>query len=485
MPRNIVLAGLGPHARHNYYPVLERLREAAPVNLKLVIDLKDQQETVMRFLRGRSVQPEDMLFLVPSYRVSEAVPPEAGQLLERIHRQDPIDRLIVSTEPKSHKGYIIWALEHGIDVMTDKPITAPIMQRQEESRAWRIFEDYLEIEQAQHRSGSRAVVMTHRRHHPGFTFVREYLQRFLKEFGVPITFIEVFHADGMWKMPDEFYWRENHPYKYGYGKLMHSGYHQIDMFMWLAELNQELPGKEPDALGVTTCHVTPTDFLHQVDATNYRRLFGTKELDPYFDPAVLETTSTLGETDVFVLAQLRRGHRVMTTGAINMLQTSFSQRAWTKLPEDMFNKSNGRVRHERLTIQVGHLLNVQIHSYKTPQDKESGAEERFTIVLMRNAALVGGPAYEEITLPKESVGRPESLHRLARQEMMLQWLEGGPTNSPLISHRNSVKLLATVYKAMFRQNHGQAPVASMTLDGPRRNRSYQGKEHRKPRGLGH
>ena len=34
--------------------------------------------------------------------------------------------------------------------------------------------------------------------------------------------------------------KENHPYKYGYGKLFHSGYHFIDLLSDLIKINNNL-----------------------------------------------------------------------------------------------------------------------------------------------------------------------------------------------------------------------------------------------------
>ena len=40
-------------------------------------------------------------------------------------------------------------------------------------------------------------------------------------------------------MPSDFINRENHPYKYGDGKLFHSGFHFVDMLAMLISLNNE------------------------------------------------------------------------------------------------------------------------------------------------------------------------------------------------------------------------------------------------------
>jgi predicted dehydrogenase len=238
MAQNIVMAGFGPQVRHQYHPIFERLSARLPTRIKLLIDLKDQETTILNYLAERRNQPECILLLDPSQRVSDRMPPEVTEFLERIHRCDRIDKILVATEPKGHMGYILWALEHDVDVALEKPITSPLLNTCEPSSAGRILEDYLEIEKALNHSRSRAVVMINRRHHHGYNLIRNYLRRFLSEFGIPITYLEVYHSDGMWNMPDEFHYRENHPYKYGYGKLLHSGYHHVDLFMWLAQLNQ-------------------------------------------------------------------------------------------------------------------------------------------------------------------------------------------------------------------------------------------------------
>ena len=38
--------------------------------------------------------------------------------------------------------------------------------------------------------------------------------------GVPISYLDIYHADGLWCMPGELSTRVYHPYRHGYGKLM-------------------------------------------------------------------------------------------------------------------------------------------------------------------------------------------------------------------------------------------------------------------------
>lgn len=83
----------------------------------------------------------------------------------------------------------------------------------------------------------------------------------VREYNIPITYIDIYHNDGMWNMPSEFLERENHPYKYGYGKLFHSGYHFIDLVAWLMEVNRETKGKQINNAEMFVSTYNPIDFL--------------------------------------------------------------------------------------------------------------------------------------------------------------------------------------------------------------------------------
>ena len=72
-----------------------------------------------------------------------------------------------------------------------------------------------------------------------------------------------------------------------------------------------------------------------------------------------------------------------------------------------FYKSNGRIRHERINIEIGHLLNIQVHSYQSKQisdrindicETETGGLEHFDIDIYRNVDIIGGKPFERIKL---------------------------------------------------------------------------------------
>lgn len=458
--RKIVVIGLGLHARHYHYKILESLADQFNLTIELLIDLDDQQGIIREYLATRTLKPKRQLYLSSHYRLLEELPPEAKQCLDELLATTGFDGVLISTEPKSHKAYALWAIHNHLDVLIDKPISAPIMQRDREEDAQKIFNDYSEIALALKNSRSHMVVLAPRRHHRGIDVLREYLGDQLNRYEVPITFIGIHHSEGQWNMPDEFHTRENHPYKYGYGLLLHSGYHQIDLFYWLLKLNFRLSTK-PDHLEITARCVTPFDFLQQVNKNAYQLLFNTNGIyDSYFTPERLAELKGFGETDISILCQAFCDEAVITTSSINLLQTSFSRRAWSKLPLDTY-KGNGRTRHENLNIQMGPLINIQTHSYQ-------GApliEGVYRIMIFRNAALIGGQEYEQIDIQDPRGSSPGDLLLNARIDLISRWLAGQPTNSDFVDHCFTDEFLMRIHTCMFKQNAGMPPSEKMFIEG--------------------
>jgi hypothetical protein len=298
----------------------------------------------------------------------------------------------------------------------------------------------------------------------------------VNQFEIPVSFIDIYHADGMWAMPPELFQRENHPYKYGYGKLMHSGYHFVDLFAWMAEVNLLLEQKKPNLVDMYVKRFGGYDFLHQINDADYRRLFETDRFDGYFEPNRLETAKMLGELDVFILCQLKRHDIVVTTASINLQQNSFCRRAWTDLPEDVY-KGNGRVRHERLNIQVANLLNLQVHSYQAYEVGKqaanttgAGHEDHFDIYIFRNSKIIGGKTLEKIRLGEEARDShrddPSYLghNEAARERNFLDFLEGRTGVSYFASHCLTNRLLSKIYECIAAENRRVAsPQALFTL----------------------
>ena len=474
LPKKLILVGLGPHARRIYYPLLEKYAARYDLRLLLVVDLQDQENTIRTFLQGKALQPEQLYFGDSNWRKSGSLAPTLLELLNSLAAA--ADGIIISTEPKAHKPYALWAIDHDVDVLMDKPISAPLDVTNQLEAARQIVKDYVEIEQHLARSKSNFIVQCQRRSHPGYQYVQHYLKTFTSEFQVPLSFIDIYHADGMWAMPDEICARENHPYKYGYGKLMHSGYHFIDLFCWLTEVNRCVSGKTPTYADLFVRHFNPADFMQQINQHDYQRLLRTERFEPCFAPEQHALAERFGEMDVFISGQLLRDKHVVTTASINLQQNSFSRRASPTTPQDVY-KGNGRVRHERLTLQVSTLLSIQVHSYQAYADGKAdidtqgaGHHDHFDVYVFRNSEVVGGKSLEKFSFGEQTSARREydpaylGHNEAAREALFLDFLEGNPSPSHFSTHRRTNALLSNIYTCIVLGRNGQLPHIHVPLE---------------------
>jgi hypothetical protein len=281
----------------------------------------------------------------------------------------------------------------------------------------------------------------------------------------------------MWNMPDEFIFRENHPYKYGYGKLFHSGYHFIDLMCWLLKLNNTLDEKIAETVELYASATRPNDFMEIFNRSDYENVFGEKLFEQEFELRNSGYFNKFGELDFFSLMQFKRNENVITTCNLSLMQTGFSRRSWTELPLDTY-KSNGRVRHERVDIQVGHLMNIQVHSYQSKEIKERnqtdvydvGSLEHFDINIFRNSELIDGKPFEKISL-NDLFGMQNQDHKKfigyneqSREKCLLDFLNNTSRNSDLTDHDLAIKVLTNSYLSLCQRYEGESPIINFKLD---------------------
>lgn len=456
--KNYILVGLGPHAKRIYYPFLEKYQTQYDIKIKLLIELQDQKEEVAEFLHTRRLRPEKIIYLPSneSNKMGVTLDHLAQKQLDGLVQNEKIDGIIISTEPKAHKIYALWALKNNINILMDKPITAPLYPSTSLEGARAIYQDYLDLKNLLAQSKAKFYIVCQRRNHQGYTFIKEYLKNFISEFNVPISYIDIYHADGAWSLPHEFD-KENHPYKYGYGKLMHSGYHFIDLFAWLNQLNFNLKQARADSGKIYTARFSPNDFFNQINDDIYKKLFNQAALKNFYQTYRPENYNHFGELDAYILVQLMHGERVITTGSINLQQNSFSCRGWFDLPADTY-KGNGRVRHERINIQASQFLNIQVHSYQsrelsreTSEAGSVGSEDHFDIYIFRNNKIIGGEAFSKISLGGEMKKQnKKDMYYLghnekAREITLLNFIEGRDDESEFRHHDFTNNLLSQIY----------------------------------------
>ena len=469
MTKKIALFGLGPHARRIYYPYLEKLMtDRDDVSLELVVDLDINKEYIEKWLENRSFQPKHKIYLPADDQIN---PSEIDDSVTDALLKYGINKAILSTEPKAHKVYLKKCIELGIHVVTDKPVTSPVLIGAKTVGSRQIVDDIDELlTMLNSHPESRVLVQCQRRNHKGYQLVLKTVEDVVREFEVPITYINIHHSDGMWNMPDEFVYRENHPYKYGYGKLMHSGYHFVDLLATLLDINTKHIPKKPDVVNIFSQSVDPLDQHAILDRGVYDKFFGNDVANKFSSFMSRDDLDGYGEIDSFSQLQLVSEGRVQTTAQLSLMQSGFSQRAWSDLPEDSY-KSNGRIRHEFVDIHVGPLLSVQVHSYQsleTSMDKEMrsspGGKNHFEIYIFRNVGLIGGSAFERINFGGQDAELGSSNYighnEKSRRAMVDEILFDLPSNSELSDHVATNKLLYLLYNNHILQKNNATPFGS-------------------------
>ncbi len=464
--KNYILVGLGPHAKRIYYPFLEKHRAHYGIRLKLLIELESQSRNVAEFLKNRILQPEKIFYIrdAETARSGAVLDEAARKKLDSLVQNGKVDGILISTEPKAHKIYAEWALKNNVNILMDKPITSPLYPSTDIQSAHQIYQDYLDLKDLLRHSKSKFYITCQRRNHAGYAFIKEYLKKFVSDFKVSVSYIDIYHADGTWNLPHEFD-KENHPYKYGYGKLMHSGYHFVDLFAWITEANHALKNATSDLAKVYTARFTPNDFFNQINENAYKKLFKSSGsvIGDFYKTYEREKYERHGELDTYILVQLMQGKNVMTTGSINLQQNSFSKRGWFDLPKDTY-KGNGRVRHERVSIQVSHFLNIQVHSYQSDESDKSvgvpgsvGSEDHFDIFIFRNKKICGGEGFQKISFGKElrenNVEDQYYLghNELAREITLLNFIEEKRDESEFANHNFTNQLLSNIYASIAQE----------------------------------
>ena len=234
---SIILVGLGPHAKRIYMNLFKKYR----MSPKVIVDLKSKRREIESYLEENDFRSVDLYLLDDYKRDNLELTSEDKKEIQELILQKNIKYAIISTEPKSHFAYAKFFLENDINILMDKPITAPINVNCDTKQALKIKEEYDILCQMYKKKKDKISfkIQCQRRFHEGYLYVKRLLEQVVREYNIPITYIDIYHNDGMWNMPSEFLERENHPYKYGYGKLFHSGYHFIDLMAWLMEVNRE------------------------------------------------------------------------------------------------------------------------------------------------------------------------------------------------------------------------------------------------------
>lgn len=225
--KNFLVVGVGPHARRTHLPALAAGQAAGLVGTVSGVDVVGATDISVPYDADDGPRSLPMTLIEPFDSRVPALPDTVRCTLDAVVERRGIDAVVVSTEPGYHMVYTRWALERGLSVLLDKPLSVHTDASVDPARAGAILADVDDIlaryRQAKERHPGLVVsVQCQRRYHPAFWRMRQLIAEIADETDCPVTSVQSFHSDGQWRMPDELVDLSYHGFDQGYGKAAHS-----------------------------------------------------------------------------------------------------------------------------------------------------------------------------------------------------------------------------------------------------------------------
>lgn len=482
---NILLIGLGPHAKRIYYPISVKHGKDNDFQIVHAIDLVEKKEDIENYFKEKDLPSIEVTYLVNGQKSYGKLKDSVINLLDEIVKRKDIKGVIISTEPLAHITYADWALSRGLSILMDKPISTRENVTSDLKAVEGIKEDYDFLEKAYVSAKKKNPnivfnLMAQRRYHPAFIKVRELIKEVFEETNCPITSIQSFHSDGQWRMPAEIVDQIYHPYCQGYGKCSHSGYHSIDISPWLIEA-AENKEKGINNVDVFSNFLYPNDFLAQLSLKDYRKLFTDFDVYNKYSTAELKKRyQTYGEIDSFVSLAFKHDDQTMTLGSINLVHNGFAQRNWVSACGRDLYKGNGRVRHESHYIEQGPFQAISYISYQgkevDPNKKTNlydfGGEYHLDIHVFRNDKMFPKwKNHEKLSVKDLDIkvleGKSRGHQEDARMKSVIEFaslIRGDKkvtNSSDYLKHRRSTMLLYGAYKSAVLRKLNKNPLVNI------------------------
>ena len=427
------------------------------------------------------------LTLVPFFR--QVMPRDVENQLNEVVYRLQIDCVIVSTEPECHKPYGLWAVRLGLHVIMDKPITTRMNACNDIDQAAGIASDFEELLKAynelQTRKKTVFLINSHRRYHPGYQGTRDFISDIRDKTNCPVTSLISTHCDGQWRLPDEIVDQLYHPFKYGYGKVSHSGYHFLDSCYTFFKAGWS-SGKHPDEIEMVSTFMRPNGFMSSVTHEEHVQTLG-KEYETTFryTPEELHwMMMDMGEMDAMLQITFKQNGTVLAIAQLNLFHTGFSRRDWVDQgPTPDLYKGCGRVKHEAHEVRSGPFQTIVIdsrqandkHDRSKPSTAELGSDNHFEVQTWRNCGVLG----EEEPLKVYTVDDLDRRYNTKlpgiyaeniKRGILLEafdFFEGNTSldelSSNLPDHSVPATLMSAAYVSHVRRLSGQNPVTRMDL----------------------
>ncbi|SEN33855.1 hypothetical protein [Lihuaxuella thermophila] len=435
---HLVVVGFDEIVSNKYLSCIQEAISAGAIDSYSIIDLESQREEIIKRIESLELKPENVFFLPDPQHIDEwANRADFEPIFRELIDKKSTIKVYIAAELKAHEGYLRYCVENGIPSLTEKPIFAPMKDGRFEPCLIESTMQYL-INEAKNHSAKHSIMTLSRYHQIYNDIVMDSLRSKMIELQAPLTSFHFRHAGGVWNLHHEYELREDHPYKYGYGMIMHGGYHYVDLTVQFLSLNKLVFPNTSFIITLSSYVAYPADQNDRIS-----KIFSEKFDDnrPEWS-SIGENSCKYGETDVtttFCMKDKQSG-RTITLGTISLEQTTPSVRSWREFPEGVYNK-NGRVSNVDFEAQLSTLHSVNVQCFDVPirNIKEIERIDAFARISTRtNASL----------LPDEEYNTSETFsglfHSDSNRKLMTKWLLDEEERSLLDNHLLTMRLTQAI-----------------------------------------
>ena len=429
---HLVIIGFDEIVSNKYIDIIEKAILENRISSYSIIDLKSEEKHIKHRINKLKIKPKKEYYLNDKNNREFNIN-EIDNIFKDILDNNYKVKVYIATELKSHLFYLNYCISKCYDCLVEKPIFAPRINNMFAPHLIESTMNNLVSESAKNKVD--VSVMTLGRYHPIYNkIILKELKDNIIKYESPITSIHLRAAGGVWNLHDEYLDREDHPYKYGYGMLMHGGYHYIDVFTQIIELNKLLFPNDKLVMNVKTYGAFPFDQNERI-SKKYSNIFDDNKENWKHNNKDIK----FGETDIVSVLELRNEtkNNVLTIGTISLEQTTPSIRFWKEFPPHIYNK-NGRISSVDLEVRLSTLYSIHVNCYDVPEEINNNIEKigaRSTVVTRSNFNLLK-------TEKPITVRNFEGLfHNLSNKEVMENWINGEEKRSNLKQHINVMNIL--------------------------------------------
>lgn len=449
--KHLIIVGFGPVAGYKYSRCIRSAIESGKISSYSIVDLESQRANVMARVHGLPAQPENIHFLPDANGLSaeQGIRHFDAICRQKMTRYGQSIKVVIATEAQAHEAYLDYCVTRGFDSLTTKPIILPMKNGFFHPKALHRKMGTL-LDKASKHPANHSILCLGRYHDIYNDGVEQQIVEKMNDLNIPVTSVNLKTSSGVWNLEDEFQSRDDHPYKFGYGMLMHGGYHYIDLVARFLTMNRRIYPNMDMALDVASFSAYPKDQPIRIPSTLTGRLRDADRLTK------METDlrRNFGETDVVSTLRLydRESDRTLTLGGLTLEQTTPGMRSWGPFPDVPYN-INGRLHCTDLDVRLatvfaanGHVVKIPISGRQGPTDLRGRNFGRVTT--RSNVDMTGDQEFHQ----ERTITRPygNSFSYAAESAVFNEWLEGHETRSSLQSHQASIALLQALAESLPR-----------------------------------